>query len=76
MANNKADHESKKLSHQSAREIINTFFADLQNLDRMDPGVANIIQVLWNEKKLGRDELLSALNEARKKRGVDFHEKD
>ena len=76
MANNKAEHKPKKLSRQSAREIINGFFADLQNLDGMDPGVANTIQILWNEKKLGRDELLSALKEARENRGADFHEKD
>jgi len=66
---------AKDESTKTAREIIDQFFSDLGDLDGMDQGTALIIKNLWNEGELGRDELLSELENARVREGNDGSEK-
>lgn len=54
---------------KTAREIINEFFSGLEKIEGMDKETASIIQKLWSEDKLGRDEMLSELKAARNKEG-------
>ncbi|MFC2055058.1 hypothetical protein ACFLV7_12310 [Chloroflexota bacterium] len=56
---------------KTAREIIDQFLNNLGSLEGMDQDTALIIQTLWNEDKLGRDELLSELENARAREGAD-----
>ncbi len=53
----------------TAREAINQFFSNLETIDGMDNETAKVIQKLWNENNLGRDELLSKLDAIRDKEG-------
>ena len=57
--------------NQNAIEMINQFFSDLGGLEGMDKEIAIVIQELWKEGKLGRDELLSELERARVRAGDD-----
>ena len=57
--------------NKNAIEIINRFFSDLGGLEGMDKDIAIAIQELWNEGKLGRDELLSELERVRARAGDD-----
>ncbi len=50
---------------KSAQDTINEFFETLESLDGMDESTATIITRLWIIDSLGRDELLSALEDAR-----------
>lgn len=52
---------------KTASEIINQFFASLKSLERMDKDTALILQRLWKEGNLGRDELLLELENERNK---------
>ncbi|MCD4674169.1 MAG: hypothetical protein K8R77_16015 [Anaerolineaceae bacterium] len=61
-------------NQETAREIIDHFFSELKNLEGVDQETANIIQTLWNEEKLGKDELMTALETARKKGADDEKE--
>lgn len=72
----KTNKSNGKEARKPAKEIINEFFARLHDIDGMDPDVAATIQRLWDDNKLGRDELLSALKTAREKRGKDESEED
>lgn len=56
---------SNKSKNKTAKEIIDKFFENLNSLDGMDENTAAIIQKLWGEDRLGRDELLSSLEEGR-----------
>ena len=56
---------TNKEEKKTAREIIEQFFDNLESLEGMDKDNAKIIQTLWKEGKLGRDELLSELEKAR-----------
>ena len=56
-----------KEEKKTAREIIDLFFDNLESLQGMDKDTAIIIQSLWSEDKLGRDELLTELEKARTK---------
>lgn len=53
----------------TAGEVINQFFSNLEAIDGMDNETARVIQKLWNENNLGRDELLSKLKALRDKEG-------
>jgi len=66
---------AKNESTKAAREIIGQFFSDLEDLEGMDQGTAQIIKNLWEEGKLGREELLSELETARSREGNDGSEK-
>jgi hypothetical protein len=66
---------AKDDSTKTAREIIDQFFSGLEGLEGMDKDTAIILQQLWNEGKLGRDELLSELENARAREGIDDSEK-
>jgi len=61
--------------NKNAIEIIDQFFSDLGGLEGMDKDIAIIIQGLWNEGKLGRDELLSEFERMRARTGDDDTEK-
>ena len=61
----------KYKSIKTAREIIDQFFIDLVDLKGMDQNAALILLTLWNEGKLGRDELLTELENARAREGND-----
>jgi len=50
---------------KTARETINEFFSNLTKIEGMDNDTATIIQRLWNEDRLGRDELLSEFEASR-----------
>jgi hypothetical protein len=50
---------------KTAKEIIDQFFNNLTTLEGMDLVTANIINNLWNQGKLNRDELLSELDKER-----------
>jgi len=60
---------------KTAGEIINEFISNLENIGGMDKETAKIIQKLWSEDNLGRDELLSELKAARNKEGEYAEEK-
>ena len=53
----------------TAREVINQFFLSLEAINGMDNETATVIQKLWNEDNLGKDELLSKLEALRDKEG-------
>ena len=65
---------AKNESTKTAREIIDQFFSDLGNIEGIDQETAVILKNLWNEGKLGRDELLSELENARTREGNDGSE--
>jgi hypothetical protein len=56
---------TKKSQQKPAGEMINEFFGELNNLEGMDEQVAKIIQDLWKNGKLRRDELTSELKRIR-----------
>lgn len=60
---------------KTAGEIINEFISNLENIEGMDKETAKIIQKLWGEDKLGRDELLFEFKTARTKDGKYAEEK-
>ena len=62
--------------HLSASEISEAFFHNLKEIEGMNPKVAEIIQDLWSQGRLGRDELLTALLESRSRGNRDDKEKD
>ncbi len=62
--------------NKSAREILQGFFDDVHKTEGMDPAVASIIQKLWDESRLGSDELLAALKEERARGNNDAKEED
>lgn len=59
---------------KTAKEIIDQFFYNLKSLEGMDQDTALILQTLWVEGRLGRDELLSELEIARARDGNDVSE--
>jgi hypothetical protein len=62
--------------HLSASEIIEAFFRDLKEIEGMNPEVVEIIQDLWSQDRLGKDELLTALRESRSRGNRDGNEED
>lgn len=50
---------------KSAREIINDFFSSLTKIEEIDIETVTIMQKLWGEDRLGRDELLFELEASR-----------
>ena len=54
-----------------ASEILEAFFKNLKQIEGMDEGVANLIQDLWKQDKLSKEELLKALNVSRKRTHID-----
>jgi hypothetical protein len=54
-----------------AREIINDFICELKEIDGMNDQVAEVIQVLWKNGNLRRDELLSELKKLRDEDSAD-----
>lgn len=62
---------AKKKTTKTASELISSFFSNLGNLEGMDNDIANVIQNLWKEGKLGRDELLSEFEQVRTREGHD-----
>ncbi len=62
---------AKDDSTKTARERIDQFFLDIEGLEGMDKETALILQRLWNDGQLGRDELLSELENARAREGND-----
>lgn len=55
--------------NKTAGEILEQFISNLGNLEGMDQDIAIIIQSLWKEGKLGRDELWSELERVRTRGG-------
>ncbi len=68
--------KSDEPGHPSASNIIDAFFRDLKQIEGMDPQVAEIIQDLWGQDRLSRDELLKALSESRSGGNRDDEEQD
>ena len=67
---------SKEKTIMTAKEIIDHFFCDLCELEGMDSKTAQIIHELWKKNKLGRDELLTELENARTSEVKNGSEKD
>lgn len=53
---------------KSASVVLQEFIDELHKIDGMAPSEASIIQRLWNENRLGSEELLAALETEREKR--------
>jgi len=66
---------AKNESTKTAREKIDQFFSDLGDLEGIDQETVLILKNLWKEGKLGRDELLSELENVRAREGNDGSEK-
>ncbi len=76
MSTRKQDNIEIPPESKSAMEILQGFLDDVHKIDGMDPAVASIIKKLWDESRLGSDELLAALKEERARGNNDAKEED
>ena len=66
----------KDTNTKTAKEIIDHFFSQLEEIPDMDQKTTLLIQKLWMEDRLGRDELLSELVKSRSGKGNNDPKED